>query len=452
MNLSNIIEYFGRANKWDLQRGEFGDFCIVEFNRTEDAENVLKKRYHRIQKYILTVELLYDSVRTAAGEQRLRLSQSVWYKIFNYLDVIDLCAVANTCTQFKTLGEHVFSWKFDKITWRAGNQNADDIFTTFGHLISSLDVDVVQPYDAHFDRIVSKCNKNLRNLTIWMSGEYCAPLGFSTLNGLKILFSQLTDLSINCRRFFDYFSALELLLSCSNLQSFSMNCASPTDQICNNININFPQLNEIKLQLTTITDTGLEILLTCNPGIKHLHIDECPRLTANSIEIIARCCLMVEEITLGQLKNYCPLDLRHFGSLYCLKSLRILLDPALSLLNVIYDAGIQIERLELWYLNMTAELICRLTSMKSIKELTIFSYNVTNTHLKSIGENLPLLCSLRLGHSAHVTVDGLTHMLSSAQNLAIVDLVNMKNIHAADKTYLQMFTKQTNLSIEVDNF
>lgn len=458
MHLPSIVEYFGKNNKWDLHRGQFGDFCIVQFKCTEDAENILKKRYHRIQKYILSVQP-YDLVMTAAnrnatgGEQFPQLNQNVWHEIFSYLDVVDLCAVANTCVQFKKLGEHVFSSTFDKITWRAGNQTADDIFNTFGHLISSLDVDIVEPYNMHFDRIVSKCGKNLRSLSIWMNGEYCAPMNFNTLYGLKVLFSQLQQIHINCRRFFDYYTALELFASCAVVESLSINCTSPSDQICNNINVNFPQLKEIKLQLNAaINDTGLEMLLTCNPGVKKLYIDECSRLTVKAIEIIARCAPLLDEITLGTLKNYCPSDLRPFGTLYCLKNLQILLDPALPLMNVIYDAGIQIERLELWYVNMTEVLIEQLTSMKSIKELTICSCNVTDTHLKMIAENLPFLCELRLAHSLDVTIDGLANMLCSANNLTVLQLTNVKHIDEANHQHLQTFMKQTKASIELGNF
>lgn len=457
MHFPSIVEYFGKHNKWDLQRGQFGDFCIVQFNCIEDAENVLKKRYHRIQKYILCVEPYDSSIavanQNAVAEQFSRFNQNIWLKIFNYLDVMGLCAVVNTCTEFKKLGEHIFSSRFDKITWRAGNQNADDVFSTFGHLISNLDVDIVEPYDLHFDRIVSKCGKNLRNLSIWMNGEYSAPLNFNTLFGLKMLFSQLQQLDINCCRFFDYYTALELFTSCSMLESLSINCTSSSDQICNSININFPQLKEIKLQLNaTINDTGLELLLNNNRGIKKLYIDECPRLTVKAIEIIARCVPWLDEITLGPLQNYRTFDLCHFKTLFGLKSLQILLDPALPLMNVICDAGIPIERLELWYVNVTTAHIKQLTSMKSIKVLTICSYNVTNAHLKLIADSLPFLCELRLAHSIHVTTDGLTTMLCSAQNLTVLHLTNMKNINEGDKQHLQAFMKQTKLSIELNNF
>lgn len=453
MHLPSIVEYFGKNNKWDLHRGQFGDFCIVQFKCAEDAANILKKRYHRIQKYILAVQP-YDSVVTVANQNAAGtpFPQNVWHEVFSYLDAIDLCAVANTCIQFKKLGEHLFSSKFNKITWRAGNQAADDIFNTFGHLISSLDVDIVEPYNLHFDRIVGKCGQNLRNLSIWMNGEYGAPMNFNTLYGLKVSFSQLQQLDINCRRFFDYYTALELFSSCAALESLSINCTSTSDQISNNINVNFPQLKEIKLQLNaTINDTGLEMLLTCNPGVKKLYIDECSRLSVNAIEIIARCAPLVEEIALGPLQNYCPSDLRLLGTLYCLKSLQILLNPALPLMNVIYDADIPIERLDLWYVNVTGALIEQLTNLKSIKELTICSHNVTDTHLKMIAENLPFLCKFRLAHSLFVTIDGLTNMLHSANNLTVLQLTNVRNINEANELHLLAFKMQTKATIEFDN-
>lgn len=460
MDLPSIIDYFdkytGKHNQWNLQHGRFGDICIIQFNCIEDAENVLKKHYHRIQNNILSVDQYDVSMidnQNAAGKPFSPLNPKMWQKILNHLDVIDLCATANTCTQFQKLGEQVFSSKFDKITWHAGNQNADDIFSTFGHLISSLDVDIVEPYDLHFNHIAGKCTTNLRNLGIWMNGEYNAPMHSNTLLGLKVLFSQLQQLEINCRQFFDYNTAMQLLTCCSMLESLSINCLSSSDLVWNNISINFPQLKQLKFQLNaTINDIGLEVLLTCNPGIKKLYIDECPNLTANAIEIIARCVPWLEDLTLGPLQNYCPTLLHSFSMLYYLKSLQILLDPALPLMSVIYNAGIQIEHLELWYVSINGALIEQLTCMKSIKELTIFSYSVTDHHLEMIAEQLPFLGELRLAHSEHVTIDGLTNMVCSAQNLTVLHLSNMKNINESNEQHLQTIVKETNPSIHLNYF
>lgn len=454
MHLPSIVEYFnqygGKDSEWDLKRGQFGDYCIVQFKHSEGIENILKKRYHRIQKYILSVEQ-YNSQKAnqpnAGGEPISRLNQSQWHKILNHLDVIDLSAVANTCVRLKKFGEQVFSSKFNAITWRAGNQNAEKTFTTFGHLISKLDVDIVEPYGVHFDRIVGKCNRKLlRNLSIYMHGENeRTPLNGNTQFGLKVLFSQLHQLEINCRSFFNYYTAMQLFTSCSSLKSITINCISLSDPVSNNINVTFSQLNEIKLQLNaTINDNGLETLLTCNPGIKKLYIDQCPRLTSKSIEIIARCVPWLEELTLGPLQNFRQPELRPFDTLFCLKRLRILLNPAWPLMSVIYNAGIPIEYLDLFYVDMNEALINQLTSMKSIKELTIFSHSLTDNHLKMIVNKLPMLNELRLGYTQHVTIDGLANMLSlETQNLTILHLINVKRINETDKRHLQTFIEQS---------
>lgn len=173
---------------------------------------------------------------------------------------------------------------------------------------------------------------------------------------------------------------------------------------------------------------------------------------AKSIEIIARCAPWLEDITLGPLQNHYPFELHHFGKLYCLKSPQFLLDPVLPLMNVINDAEIQIDRLELWYVNVTTPIIKQLRNMISIKKLTIFSYNITDTHLKMIAENLPFLSELRLAHSVHITVNRLANMLCSAQNLKVLHLTNMKNINEANEQHLQTVMKQAKLSIQIDNF
>lgn len=458
MDLYSVVEYFnkfgGTHNKWDRRRGQFGDFYVVQFACIDDAETILRKRYHRIKNYVFTVEQFDEPAigNAAAGEPFLRVNQKHWDQILNYLDVLDLCAVANTCTLLKKMAEQVFSSKFDHITWRAGNQSANDIFDTFGHLISSLDVDIVDPC-ADFDRIVGKC-MNLRNLSVWMNGDRFAPLNDGTRVGLQVLFSQLHQLSVNCRQFFDCKTAIQLFIHCSSLESFAINCASSFDSVCNKINVCFGQLKEIKLQLNaTINDHGLETLLNCNRGVKTLYIDECPRLTSKSIEIIACCVPWLEQLTLGPLKNFGQADLCHLGTLRYLKSVEILLDPAVPLMNVIYSAGIPIERLALWYVNVTGTLVEQLTRMKSIRSLTICSYTVTNNHLKLIADKLPLLTELRLAGSKYVTIEGLTNMLYSTQKLIMLQLNNVT--HVKDKYYLQAFVDQTfrgKPSIAVENF
>lgn len=458
MNLFSIVEYFnkfgGKHNKWDLRRGKFGDFYVVQFTCDEDAENVLKKRYHRIQNYIFTVEK-YDVSRdkNAAGKRFFRVTEDNWYKILNDLDVIDLCAVANTCTALKSFGEVVFASKFDTITWRADDENANDIFKTFGHLITNLDVDIVKPCAVQFDLIVNKCTKNLRSLSIWMNA-LDQLLNDNTKLGLQKLFSQLHQLNVNCWQFFDYTTAVQLLTHCAQLQSLSINCSSPFDPICNRININFTQLTKIKFQLNaSINDAGLKMLLSFNPHLKKLYIDECPLLTAKSIEIIAHCVPWLEELTLGPLKNFSQADLYPIGGLYGLKRVQILFEHVTPLMNVINDAGILIESLTLWYVSVNDAVIEQLARMKSIKVLFIFSCTITNQQLKIIAEKLPLLTELRLAGSEHVTIDGVADMLYVTPNLSALHLNNMKNIEDNNRllTLVERASKNAP-SIVVENF
>lgn len=449
MNITAVVSYlrtFGEVGHCDLQRGQSGDLLIVQFKRLEDVETVLEKRYHRIQKYILSVELFTEKAsdsdwlvtKMTVPVQLLSLSEVLLSRIFDYLVIDDLCAVAETCTKFKQLSDPVFSSKFDKLTLRARDLVASKAFMKFGHLITDLDVDLTEPQSDYLDFIIDICGKNLRNLSLWMNGEGSAPLNRNTKKKLMWMLSHLQRLEIYCQKFFDSETMKDLFSSCSTLESLSINSTSIADTVWNRINVRFPQLNELKLHLNiAINDNGFGTLLASNPSIKKLYVDECTGLSSHAINIIVHYLPGLEELTLGLLQGECENDIRSLGGLKCLKSLRILLGQALPAMNVVYEAGIQIESLDLWYIHLSDAHIARLSTMLSIKELSIFSSSLEDAHLKVIAEKLPLLTKLMLGYSKHVTIDGLENMLLNAKRLSSLYLRNMKNIDEAGESHLR---------------
>lgn len=442
MDLSLIFQYFNRFGEIvhrDLGRGPHGDIGIVEFKYTENAQAILMKKYHRIGKYILRIDGMATN-NYGASQRFLGVNQTQWMQILDNLDIVDLCAVTETCQTLKRFAEQAFKAKFDKITWRANSPYSAKAFHLFGHLITHLDVDIVEP--KNLSKVIDICGTKLRHLSLWMA-KCSSPLNPIYEVKLKLIFAQLQCLEIYSQKFFDTFTAIELFKSCSALESLSINCTTDCDPVWNRINVHFARLTELKLHFNAaINDVGLECVLASNPGITNLYIDECTRLSSKAIHIIVRYLPGLEELTLGLLQNSSPKELKHFGELKRLKAFRILLNPALPLLNVICETGMPIECLDLWHVDVTRAHIELISRIKSIKELTIYSYSVDDDHLKLLAINLPMLTELRLAHSKMVTIDGLKDLLFSANNLSYLHLTNVERLSQADECHLEDFSEQ----------
>lgn len=421
------------------------DFVTVQFKDLINFETIMLKRYHRIQKYIVSVVILSEHSDTLSAHNSfivrhiLSLKNMLWSKIIDYLSIEDLCSVAETCVQLKQLSELVFSSNFDKMTVRAHDYNALKAFSIFGHLITELNVDLIEPPNIFLNFIADMCGKKLLRLSLYMNAKNGSHLDNNTKKKLMQMFSKLQHLEIHCHGFFDLSTTMDLLLSCLALESLTLNCISTSNTIWNEINVRLPQLKELKFHINlAINDKGLENWLTNNSNIKSLYVDECTNLTSYALDIIVHRLPILEKLTLGMLQNCHTENRMQLGKLK-IQSLGLLLGTALPTMNVIYEAGIPVESLELWYVHVNNAHIERLSSMKTIRELTIFSYTTKNSHLKMIADNLPQLTKLTLGHSLHVTVDGVEDMLLISKQLSSLHLFAMNNI---DRCRLRRFVTQ----------
>lgn len=466
-----MVQYFqncGEIECYDFQRGHYFDSIIIEYKNLEDIWPILTKRYHRIQKYIMTVELaseqLIESSLTRTHrpfmkkEPLFELSDSLLVKIFDHLDVRDLCSVANTCIHFQKIAHQLFSAKFNKITWRAGDSVAMNVFNTFGRLITSLDVDVTEPQNHFLNYIAETCNYNLSHLSLWMQSYEFIQITKETTMKLKLLFSQLYRLDLYCHQLFNFETTRELFTSCLELKSLALNCMTDMNFEMNRMNIQFPKLEELKFYLNhAINDDGLEILLSHNANIKKLYLDECTKLSAKAIEVMVRRLPNLEELSLGLLLQKIKVqELRPIGELKRLQSINIILGPALPIVHVVCERQVQIESLMLWYVEVNDALIERLLYMKTLKNLTIYSNDhvmnfIRDEHLQLLAQKLPSLTVMRLGYANQITIDGLKNCLYYAKNLTLLALTGIKNVTINDKyNLLNCVSERPNLDIEIE--
>lgn len=464
IKLSDVMQYFenfGEIECYYLRRDHY-DSIIIQFKNV-NVDLILRRRYHLIRKYIMTVELASEQITDLKNiitkkVLLIDLNNALLAKISDHLYIDDLCSVANTCTRFEKIAMEIFSSKFNKIKWCAGDTNAMNVFKQFGHLITSLDVDVTEPQNDLLEFIAETCNYNLLHLSLWMQYDDTIRLTERTKMKLKLLFSQLNRLDFYCQQLFDLETTMELFASCLELKSLTLNCMTETNYELNRIIVQFPKLEELMFHLNqSINDNGFEHLLAFNPNIKKLYLDECTNLSASAVEIIVRYLPNLEELSLGfLLQKVNTQELRLLGELKHLKSLNIILGPALPLINVIYESGIQIECLMLWYVAANDVLIERLSNMKSLKNLTISGNEhvinfIKDDHLELLAMNLPDLNVIRLGYSDQITIDGLKHFLLNAKNLTHLALTNIKNVTTANKCdLLNCVAQRPNLTIDIE--
>lgn len=226
----------------------------------------------------------------------------------------------------------------------------------------------------------------------------------------------------------------------------------------NQLNIHVPSLKELNFYLNvSMNDEGLERLLTSNPNVKKLYLDECSGLSPKTFEVIARCLPGLEELSLGYLLQKAgAVDLWHLSELKQLKSLTIILGPALSLMHVMSENNIPVESLMLWCVDVTDTLVEKIAKMKQIKKLTVCSNdyvtsNIKDSHLELIAKNLPSLTEFRLSHSNEVSLGALKHFVYHAKVLEVLSLADLKNITTSDKgDLLHSIGRRSNLTIEID--
>lgn len=472
IKLTDVVRYvkqFGKTELLDLRRGCNGDFIIVRFLDGNAVHSILKKRFHRISNHILTVKLAGEepSKKLTHPINLLDLSDKHLLDIFNRLNAYDLCSVAKTCTRFKQIAEQCFSSKFDKITWLVGDTRAEMLFDTFGQLVKSLDVDVNRPERERMSGrrtlqlMADKCSNELRHLNLWMNIVHTYTLDVQMQLKLKSIFSGLHRLDLDCHELFEMCTTKELLSSCFHLKTLSLNCTNARSIGWNGLNVHFPNLRELIIcSNKAINDFGLDLFFKCNPQITKLYLDEYNKLTSNIINIIVHRLPELEEITLGfLLQSVSVSELRPLGGLKHLKSVTILLGPAIPILTAIHQTSLQIEQLALWYVDIGDDLVTRLLHVKSIRKLEMFGKDrikdhVNDNHLKLLSTNLVNLNHFRIVCSENVTLSGVKEMIFNAKNLLHLSLSNMKNISTKDKDDLMYFAmwycKNFNLSIEID--
>lgn len=259
MKLSAIAQYcenFGKINCTKLYPKQPFGYGLVQFESADDVRTVLRKRYHRIENYILNVESAGDQpIESKSREtpaQFLDLDDDSLLKIFHELDKIELCDVANTCTRFKKIAEQIFLSEFDSGNHVAEGEINNDVkklFETFGALMTNIRIGFHEnKSQADVFKFIARCCGDkllyLRIVNFELSDGNCRWLDDDTKTKLKSLFSHLQFLDLHGGQFFDFATAKEMLAMCFNLKTLWI--FDPSNDTWNNLDIHFPKLQELR--------------------------------------------------------------------------------------------------------------------------------------------------------------------------------------------------------------
>lgn len=197
-----------------------------------------------------------------------------------------------TSIRFKRIAEQFFSTskKFDKIDLYPYDLRSYDaqkaLFQTFSHLTTNLALSRAFYYRYYrlnegknpIEYLTTyPCDKlKYLNLNMEHSGN-CIALDNSTKEKLKLLFSRLNHLEFENENFLDSQTTEELLSSCSELESISV---ESTDA-CKNIH--FPKLQKLQLKYSYFEEKEFETMLAFNRSIRKLkfyHTEVGPEILA----------------------------------------------------------------------------------------------------------------------------------------------------------------------------
>lgn len=297
---------------------------FLQYENDESASFVLRKRYHRIEKYIVTVTMVTDTNTERDDPTCLMdLDDNYWLEVFGKLDINSLHSVANTCTRFKKLAYQTFS-KHVHCKIISGEITDDTIkrFATFGKMMDRVEINLWDDSQQKraFDIITKYCGNKLRVLKLANKAPASnkIPLDNDTKMKLKALFFHLTELHIDHNMLFGEETTKELMSSCSNLTALHLHNIH-SDYAWNKLDIKLPNLKKLRITWCSfINDAGLHCLLFNNPTIKSLKLENCNNLSPNAFHQLIKYVPQMDDISLNLFeRNIGP------GTHELLKTLRI---------------------------------------------------------------------------------------------------------------------------------
>lgn len=375
-------------------------------------------KYHRV----------FDTFEEANCATLLWLNDDCLQKVFSYLELEDLCSVAEVCERFKLNAQIQFAQQHQRvrISWYGETtrstrkmQYFERIMRNFGAFIRSLEN--VYPWEGNrlVELVTRYCGSELRKLDL----EKVDIEDERLLGTLRPLFSRLHELSVlDCK-----FSILPILSSCLELQMLELNCvdvANADENVIHSIfNQNFPKLTTAAVSVDNMDEIHFENFVNMNPQLKVLAIS---LLNESILQVIAQSIPLIEKLELifetGEIRLASADDLNRLSALSAL-TLNGICSTGMDSHNVSIIlnsiANLQIKCLEFTDIFLEDEHIEQLCKLSSIEKL-VFSGEIRTEfeELPNICNSLPLLEELTVNNCDEaITADELVQLIKGAKKL-----------------------------------
>lgn len=363
--------------------------------------------------------LEYDEPRKRkrnGGMKLLDLDDDCLLIILEYMDVVELCDIAETCKRTQKLAQYTFRLKHKRLnlnTIRAITlQKTMRLLRNFGSVITSLNISrkLLSPLETNkaseklLILIGTHCGENLTELSLKN-----IRMTVKSMNQMEKVFGSLTSMT------FEHFSFNNSDLSALNdkLEVLKINYVDFMNSFAFTPN-NYKPL--------------IDFLKTAN-ALKHLSIVQCTRLPSLILRTIGQLTQLEEleiHLNMKTSENVIQRNLLHWFALNKLKVLKMDcqgISPQ-PLLEGLAANNIAIEHLELIH-TMHLDYIDSVSKLKTIKILKLDGqFDFSDEHLLTIANGLKLLNELHVSSefSPNVTQNGVLELIRKANQLSCLHI------------------------------
>lgn len=446
-------------------KDDFG-YAFVQFDNAESATKAMAKYRHYIGGKIVKAKAAHNhhqkqkrfKVPEADSPSIIlnKLNEHCLMEIFEYLSVSDLCSVGDVCSDFRAVAKKVFSIQCP-IVHTFGIRNWS-LFRLFGPEIKTIEIS----FHA-IDEVVN--NRILDLIATYCSAPTCA------LN--KIIIRNWRIKGEFMERLKSIFSRIQVL---GIFGAINNGTVSELLKNCNEL---------IDLRLMFVDFSGISKIVL--PKLESLHIAETPGLNDYMITRFSKSHPQLKKLTIGSwtgkltpkaLRNlglnlsefrlfgdikisttaYVDSMLNHLKRLKNVKSFGLncsSLSPD-RVLNVLIDAGLQVEELQLTDFKFDSTFLNAIKALKHLKMIKLRDGEWENENLlMEMVKAHPQLQSIDLNRFGDVTVDQIKALVKLAPKLEYMrfDVQNYERIDSDDFTSILKSVKgrpdKTKLKIEL---
>lgn len=322
----------------------------------------------------------------------LNLDDNCLIEMFKFLNVLDLCSMARTCTRLKWFADRQFRQKFSTLNLDviAGGNSvvaADDlenVLKCFAPSVKSIILTGQNDYDnfgrGYYSGLMELIVKYCAGTLIGFKFYGCCRLDPDTIELLD-KFNKLQWLSIHrCRGDGSFLYYYSNGVHCQLPELKRLSIVDSVDVL--QLRCKFPKLEEYHLAGSDLLfkQSELHTFITNHSELKVISIDSCDSLSSDVLSIIAANAQNLNHLEFNQAVDDFDFDESDFQvnlrSLYALKSLKTLKlhcknQPVSVFMSQLTSNGIQIKQLCLLFVSFGNENLDMISALASLKDLEV---------------------------------------------------------------------------------